>query len=165
MSSGGTGKVGAYTTVLTSTPTIETSLYATGDLVGPKITLATAVRVQPTGKIVKNTAMIQSVVITDLDKESKNLDVVFFDTNPSNTTFTDNAAFDIHDTDLLTVIGVVVVDTWADFNDNSVGQALNLAMPFSLGSGTDLYAAIVARSGPTYTGTTDLTLRVGILFD
>ena len=134
--------------------TVEAAAYATGDLVGGLLTLS--------GAFVGYGGFIQSVVITDLAKQSIGKDVVFFDANPSNTTFTENSALDINDTDLLNVIGVAPVLDWFGFSDNSVGQALNLAMSFRL-AGADLYAAIVERGAPTYASTSDLSIRVGIL--
>ncbi len=138
--------------------------YSTGDLVGGLLTLTHPIAdgngtsTYPTG------GLIHQVLITDLAKQSVDKDVVFFDTNPSNTSFTENAALDINDTDLLNVIGVVTVETWFSFNDNSVGQALNLAIPFVLpASATALYAAIVERGTANYASTSDLSIRVGIL--
>lgn len=156
-------RIGGFTQVESLTPTIETDAYVAGDLIGTKLSFANAVRGVGGGS--NETGLLQSVIITDLAKQSANLDVVFFDTNPSNTTFTDNAAFDPHDTDLLTIIVVVAVTDWKDFNDNSIGQTLNLAIPFDLGGDTTLYAAIVSRGTPTYASTSDLTVRVGILAD
>ena len=132
--------------------TVQAAAYATGDLVGGKLTL--------TSPISNLGGMIQSVVITDLAKQSIAKDVVFFDTDPSGTTFTENSALDIDDTDLLNVIGIAPVNNWFGFSDNSIGQALNLAIPFQGGT---LYAAIVERGAPTYASTSDLTIRVGLL--
>ena len=148
-------------TVIEQAVTVEAAAYATGELVGGKLTLTVPELVAPK---FNRGGLVQSVVITDLAKQSVNKDVVFFDVDPSATTFTENAALDINDADLLNIIGVAQVLTWADFSDNSVGQALNLAIPFIIGaSGTALFAAIVERGAPTYAGTSDLSIRVGIL--
>lgn len=141
-----------------ATPTIDTSTYATGDLIGSS---AIELVLDGHGKVEKG-GIIQSVIITDLAKQNANLDVVFFSTSPSATTFTDNAAFDIDDADLVRVIGVAAVFDWKSFNDNSIGQELQLALPFIMAGGNTLYAAIVSRGAPTY-GATDLTIRVGVL--
>ena len=156
-------KTGGFTKIVTVTPTIQaTPDYASGDLIGGKMSFTGAVRYND---LVAGTGLIQSVVITDLEKQSVAIDIVFFDVDPTNTTFTDNAAFDIDDTDLLTIIGVAAVTDWKAFNDNSVGVALNMAMPFNLGTGTTLYGALVSRGAPNYGSTSDLTVRVGILQD
>ena len=155
-------KTGGFTKIVTVTPTIQAAAYATGELVGGKMSFAGAVRMKD---LVAATGLIQSVVITDLGKQSVALDLVFFDTDPSNTTFTENSALAVNDTDLLTVVGVASVTDWKSLSDNSVGLALNLAMPFNLGTGTVLYGALVSRGAPTYASTSDLTVRVGILQD
>jgi len=144
------------------TAVVQAALYASGDLIANKISLVAAVEGDadqrgPVG------GLIQSVIITDLGAQSAALDVVFFDTDPTSTTFTLNAAFDVDDLDLVNIVGVAQVTTYAAFSDNSVGQALQLAIPFVLPSGNTLYAAIVSRGTPTYASTSDLTIRVGVL--
>ncbi len=145
--------------------TVEASPnYSTGDLVGGLLTLAHPIADGNDGSIYPTGGIIQSVLITDLAAIVIDKDVVFFDTNPSNTTFTENAALDIADADLLNVIGVAAVDTWFSFNDNACGQALNLALPFVLpAAATALYAAIIERGTANYVGTSDLSIRVGIM--
>lgn len=131
--------------------TVEASPnYASGDLVGGKLTLSEKAQ----------GGLIHSVVITDLAGQNVDKDVFFFDTNPSNTTFTENGAIAIHSTDLATILGVAAVDTWFSGGTGSVGQALNLALPFV---NTPLYAAIVERGAANYASTADLTIRIGIL--
>lgn len=147
--------------VLEVTPTIETSAYTSGDLVAPLITFS-----DPFGNdssSLRNDMRIVGVELTDLGKQSTTTDVVFFDTNPSNTTFTVNSALDIHDTDLLNVVGVATVSDWKAFNDNSAGQATDLGFHARLANGAALYAALVARGAPTYASTADLTLRVTVM--
>lgn len=132
--------------------TVEASPdYSSGDLVGGLLTISS----DPYGG-----GLIQSVIITDLAKQNVDKDVVFFDTNPANTTFTENAALAIADADLVDVLGIAPVLDWFSFNDNSIGQALNLAIPFV---NTPLYAAIIERGTSNYASTSDLTIRIGIL--
>lgn len=164
----GFNRVGGLTVIAEATPVIQAATYATGELIAPLIELVGgntehwSVPWLPHG-----TGIVLTVAITDLAKQSVPIDVVFFDTNPSNTTFTLNAAFDIDDADIINALPVVHVTDWTDFNDNSIGQPLsppNLAFDLRKTGGT-LYAALVARGAPTYASTTDLTLRVGVLQD
>jgi hypothetical protein len=148
------------TNTIASTPTVSTTpAYTSGDSVGGKISLASAVRLAGTG------GTITSVTITDKGKQSAATDVVFFNADPSNTTFTDNGALTVHDTDLLTIIGVVPITSWAAFVDNSVGYANGLGLGFKIASGTTLYACLVTRGTPTYTATTDIQLTICIIPD
>lgn len=146
------------TGVVTTTPEIDTSAYSDGDLIGELQTLANATSPTVFGGI------IAQVVITDKDAESTNIDVVYFDTNPSATTFTDNAAFDVADADLTKIICVVAITTHKLFADNGISEAQNVNCPFRASSST-IYAAFVAREAVTYTSASDLSLRTGILQD
>lgn len=148
-----------YTKVVSVTPTIDTAVYASGELVGGLITLERATR---NGV---HTGLISSIALSDLDSDAADIDVVIFDSNPTATTFTDNAAFDVADADLLKVICWVSVTDYILFSDNSVGLAQNVNCPFEILSGTTLYAALVSRGTPDYATVSDLTLRVGILQD
>lgn len=147
------------TTVVEAAPTCDTNAYTAGDLIGGKLTLSNATAYTVYSGIISN------VVIEDKDAESTDIDVVFFDTDPSTTTFTDNAAFDPSDTDLLNIICVVSVTTDVTFNDNGLSYALNQNCPFRTPGSNTIYAALVAREAVTYTSSSDLLLRVGILQD
>lgn len=147
------------TVVVEAAPACDTAAYAAGELIGGKLTLSFA-----TASSVF-TGIISNVTIIDKDKEAADLDVVFFDTDPSSTTFTDQAAFDPADADLLNIICTVSVTTDVAFSDNGISYANNVNCPFITPSSTTIYAAIVSRGTPTYTTSSDLLLRVGILQD
>jgi hypothetical protein len=143
---------------LVATPTVSAaSIYADGDLVGGKITLASAVRAAGAGGV------IQAITLTDLAKQSAAIDVIFFNADPSTTTFTDNAAFDVADAELVNIIGIVKLAAadYAAFNDSSAICKTGINLPFVL-AGTSLYAALVTRGTPTYAATTDVKLRVTV---
>lgn len=152
---------GAKHRLISVRPVVETSLYTTGDLVGEKLSFAGAAI--PGAAAAKG--VIKSVVITDDAAQAANMDVVFFDADPSATTFTDNAAFTPADADLAKIVGVAQLTTHVSFADNSVSLSGELYIPFDLGTATTLYAALVVRAGPTYVATDDLQVRIGILQD
>lgn len=136
--------------------TVDTGAYESGDLIGGKITID-----PPSPASIGNGVLIQSVVITDLAGQEAEIDVMFFDGDPANTTFTDNAAFDPNDADLENFgAGIATVDDWHSFNDSSLGQALRLAIPIvpeeEVGT---FYAVLISRGTPTF-GASDLTLRI-----
>ena len=146
--------------VLTVAQTVTATAYEALDLVGGKITLAGAIRSGTTS------GMIQAIEITDLAAQSGNYDVVFFTSDPSSTTFTDEAALDIADADLPKVVCATSVSTTAVFNDNGLSYASGIGCPFELLNGaTTLYAAIIARSTPTFASTSDVQIRVTIMQD
>lgn len=136
------------------TPTISTGTYAGKDAVGGLLTFANAARFSAGG------GHVVGVTIVDKDQERADLDLVLF--NQTFTASTDNAVFDPTDADLANVLGVIPVRNWSDFNDNAVGQADPVKLPFSL-TGTSLFGQLVVRNTPTYGTTSDLTVVLHIL--
>lgn len=137
-----------------ASPTCDTAAYATGELIGGKLSLA----------INKSNGIIQTVVLTDAANQKVAMDVVFFVQDPSSTTFTDQAALDIHDTDLKYIAGRISIAAadYVSYADNAEAT-VNTQFAFQLTSGTTLYACLVSRGAPTYAAATDLQLRVTIL--
>jgi hypothetical protein len=138
---------------------IGTAAYSAGDLVGSLLQFTGAARRPAAGGV------IQTVAVADLAKQDAELDLILFNDNPSNTTFTDGATLDIDDADLDKIAGVLTVSDYADFNDNSVGTLRSAGLAFDLASGTILRGALVTRGTPTYSGTADLSVVLGILQD
>jgi hypothetical protein len=141
------------------TPAIDTAIYASGDLIGGKLTLSNACPLGQSG------GLITDLVLVDQDNEKSAIDVVFWRKNPSNTTFTDQAPFDCHDTDMLELVGVVSIAAadYVSFADNAVATKESLALAFVPEDGRTLYACLVSRGTPTYTAATDLQLIVTVI--
>lgn len=140
---------------------VGTGTYASGDLVGSKLTLSAAMRTNG------GTGVLHSVVVQDLTKQDAALDIVIFDSDPSGTTFTDNAAFDVADVDLPKVLGTVAVaaSDYVDFNDSSVATVKSVGLLVSgLNTSDDLYACVVSGGTPTYAAD-ELSLVFGFLQD
>lgn len=146
-----------YTSV---TPTIDTNAYTSGDALGGLMTISDALI---TGGPMSGE--LRSVMITDLAKQSADVDVVLFHANPSSTTVTNNAALDIHDSDIAKIVAVVPVRSHYTFNDNSISVANELANPIYSSAGGNLYAVAVVRGTPTYATASDLVFRFEILQD
>lgn len=143
-----------------ATPVVDTAAYASGDLIGEKLEFDLSVFRDMPG------LMVQSVQIVDLDKQSAAVDLVLFESDPTGTTFTDQAALAVADADLSKVSGVAQVTTYAAFSDNSLGRANNLAIPARIeptDGSAKLFAALVSRGTPTYTGASNLIVRVGVV--
>ena len=142
------------------TPTISAAgIYAAGDAIGGLLEFANAALV-PGGK-----GIIEKIVVVDRDQELAPIDFVFFDRAFAATA--DNAPFAPSDADMANCIGHVdVVQTdYANFSANSEAtRTSGLRMPFAfvLWQTTTLYGQGVVRSGPTYTATTDLTVKLTI---
>lgn len=145
---------------LSATLAVDTSgAYSAGDLLADKVSLSLG-----TGE---HKLKIRNIVLSDLAKQSAAIDLIFFKSDPSNTTFAKNAAFDVADADLPNVAGIVRIAAgdYVGLADNSVacvGESdadSHLPLQLTL-DGPTLYIAAVSAGTPTYTAATDLTLIV-----
>ena len=114
--------------------------------------------------------IIQTVNIIDMAKQNAAIDVLFFTTLPTATTFTDSSALNLAPGDMGKLIGGAYnVTKYDSFSATSIGKATNLAAPGIIqgleatGAKSPIYAALVCRGTPTYTTANDLRLRVAIL--
>lgn len=139
------------------TPVISTGAYAAGDNIGGLMKFKGA---DLNGF---DKGYIQSLILADNDVEDAIIDLIFYSSDPSGSTFTDNAAQTIVDADLKKIIGSVTVSAYVDFAANSVTTKTGLAMAFDK---TDaIYCSMVMRSTPTYTATTDITITLLVMED
>lgn len=141
---------------LSATPTISTSAYLTGEALGSVMTFSSAAAVSG-GAI-----SVVAVQIADKDQERAAIDLVLFDRNPASGTFTDNGTFDPTDTELAQIIGVIPITgaDYSNFSDNAVAH-VDCAVHGKL-NGTDLFGAMITRSTPTYTATSDIVVTLSI---
>lgn len=136
--------------------------YGSGDVIGDTSPIEV--------ELVRNdygTAILQSVITHDLAAQNASFDIIFFDSNPTATTFTDNSAIDIADADLPKVIGVVNVVA-GDYDasvDSSVATTLGQQIVLQNASGTNkVWIALISRGTPTYVADC-LSLSFGVLQD
>lgn len=152
--------VGA-TKFVSATPTVDTNAYATGELIGGKLTFAGAVR----GNV--GTGYVIGVTIKDLSAQASDLDLVLFSSDPTATTFTDQAAFDIADADVSKVLGVINFGSSARFAfaDNGVKHVGSIVIPIRAASSSTIYGALVSRGTPTFAAATDVTVTLAVAQD
>lgn len=139
-----------------ATPVVSTSAYATGDVIGSKLTISNAARIDG------GTGTIESVVVHSKSLQTALFDVVFFHADPSASTFTDNAALAVAAADFAKVCGIVnfAAANWTALGTPSQAEKHRLTIPFDLTTGKDLYAAIVSRGTPTLASTSDIQIEV-----
>lgn len=136
------------------TPTVDTNAYASGDLLGTLMKFKSPEMTQ------NQRSIIQSLALVDLAKQDISVDIVFFESNPSATTFTDNAALDIADADIKKIIHVESLTSYKDFSDNSIAVSQAMTIPTTY---TDsIYACIVSRGAGTYAAS-DITLKLSLI--
>lgn len=137
--------------------TVDTAAYAAGDCVGGKLS-TTASPITQTGVVLTN------VLLASGDSETPQFDVFVFDSDPSGSTLTDNAAFALVDADREKLIDVIEIsNSVADANGRTyVRSGLSTPVPSTVST---LYLAIVARAAITYAAATDLHMRLGWVKD
>lgn len=149
--------VQTYVAKLTPTVTVTSgAAYTAGNSVGGKLTLAAC-------KTSESPGLIQSVVLTFKATQTDAYRVVFFDADPTGTTITDKTAFSVASADLPKVIGVALCDEIFQTGSTSVIQAIDLALPFTVASGSNIYAAIYTTGTPTFSSTSDVSLAVRVV--
>jgi hypothetical protein len=160
---GGVGSA-ASLVAITSNAVVQAAAYAQEDLVGGKQSFLNVVEAA-TGP-----GIIRGILIGDQAKntaDNSKYNIVFFDADPTGTTFTENAQLDVADADLSKICGVAFFDA-----SNGIGRQCNFAdntvfygavtIPFQLQSGTTLFMAMIVEgaTGPTFVATTDLFVRL-----
>lgn len=150
---------GATSTIrVTSAQTVTaSSAYVTGNVVGGNITFTNAVPIASGGGI------IQTVVVRGKAGQAVPYDIFLFDSAPS--TQTDKTAVALTTGDLAACIGTISVSgmVLGAATTNGIITSTGLGQAFKLGSGTTLYAVLVARGTPTYASTSDVSLDLVIL--
>jgi hypothetical protein len=140
---------------VSQTPTVSTSpAYTAKDAVGGLLTFSNAVRASG------GSGTILTCTIYDLSQQRPSLELVLFDRTFTNST--DNAVFDPTDGDLANCLGVIAVNNWSDFNDNSIATVSAVGLGFVL-NGTSLFGQMLTRSTPTFVGTSDIKVDLEIL--
>lgn len=161
--------MGGFGPTITVAVTVTAGAYVTGNLIGSKITLPGATRGFVDGNAT-NSGGVYHLRITDKANQKIPLDVVFFNANPTATTFTDRSAVALNVADLPKVLGHVSLAA-ADYvslsaTTNAVGTQRNVGMGYTLaGTATTLYACLIARGSGTYTSVSDVEILLGIWQD
>ena len=143
---------------IVATPTLSLGAYADGDAIGGKLEF------EDVRTPYENSGNILSLMIKDNDSEKADMVLVLF--SQDFTATADNAEFDPSDADLLNCIGVMEIDDYIEFKDNSVAiyQEDHPHIHFELvEGGTSLFGQLVAdASTPTYTAVNDLRVELVI---
>lgn len=140
-----------------STPTVSTTAYASGNVVGSLITFTGAAR------LAAGSGLIQAASVMSKSAQTAALDLLIFSANPSASTFTDKAAVAINAADLDKLVGVIHLTDWSALGTASIAQAVGGGLPFKLASGTSIYGVLVARAAITLASTSDLTPSLRII--
>ena len=141
----------------TVNPTVSTTAYTSGDVMGSLMTFTTATR-QPIGD-----GLIQSVTLHFKSAQTAASDFFWCNSNQlTNTTLTDNGALNVAAADFAACRAIHITDC-TSMGTPTVCTAENLAIPYGLASGTTGYGFLVTRGAPTLASTSDLAVTVRFL--
>lgn len=151
----------AGVSIATANPTVSISpAYASGDVIGGKMTFSNMARE------VGGSGLVQMVSIFSKSAQTFACELWLFHTDPSLSTFTDNAAFVLNGADFDKVAAVVPITTWYAAGGPSFAEAAQLAMPYKLAAAqVDMQGVLVARATPTLASISDIKVAVKGLLD
>ncbi len=137
------GEVGFSTAIVSPTFTMDISPdYASGDVYGDKTTLTNAMRVTSGGGV------LGAVSLTDSDDISPEFQILLWDSDPTNTTWTDNSPPTINVNDLpklLAKIPIVTAD-WTSIGGFAFAHLRNLNIPVRANGSAHLYLVLIASA-------------------
>ena len=135
---------------------LDTSQYASGDVLADTQELADAVRVAG------GSGIIHSILVQDDDDQAGALDIIILDDNTS--IGTENAAVTMADNDNILGNVEVVAGDYVDMANSQHACKTNVGIVVKAKVNRSLYIAVVSRDTKTYTAS-GITLRFGILQD
>jgi len=151
---------------VTVSPTVDTSIYASGDNIGGEMTF-TKILPDYTGS-----GTIVSVEILDKAAQAVDMDLVIFTTEPASSYGADQAVFDPADSDLGKIATVINFgsSTRFAFNDNGVKYIGSIFLPVvsrtSAGAlSRSLFGQLVSRGTPTFGSSSDVSVKICVAWD
>jgi len=158
-------KTGGYSDILDVVLSLDTNIYADGDVLAATQEIANAVR-GAAGKILP-----LSIQVVDEDDQGTGLDLLFFRTNVS--IGNENAAFSIDDAGSRNLLGWVRIAA-TDFTDWGVfrtatlknsDSAWHMGLLEAAAESTSIFVAAIVRSGtPTYSAS-GIRLKISVVQD
>lgn len=156
--------VSGRVTKITVAPTVTSgAAYASGNVVGSLMTFAGAGTTDPDGNLDNAGGLIQSVTINFKSAQTAGTDFVWCgSSNLPGSTITDKAAVNVAVSDFAACKVVHVTDC-TNLGTPSICTATGLAIPFLLDTGSSGFAFLVTRGTPTFTATTDVSVKLEIV--
>src|SRR6266704_434002 len=153
------GNVGGKTAKIATALTVTaSSAYTTGNVVGGKITFSSALLTAGSG-------VLESISLRSKSVQTATFTLFLFDSNPTNTTWTDKTAPSINVADIPFLVGAYQLSSYSSGLGTHTIYTLNGISQALAAGATTLYGILVVAGTPTFTATTDLTVVLGILQD
>lgn len=152
------GKTGGDLLTVSATPTVSASPdYSAGDAIGGLMTFAAITRLATGPGIIQNASIFCKVANT------AQIDLLLFNANPTATTITDNAAFDLNSADFTKLIGAIPITEWIAAGTPCIGQSVGRGQPIKAAASSTIYGVLVARGAVNLASTSDLTVTLQVV--
>lgn len=154
------GQVGGNTAIIRNTITTSTTAYSANDNIGAINTMSGALRISG------GTGIIQDLELWDKNAQNVAMYIDYWQSSPSNGTYTDNAA-EVIAGDHATHLGTITIGTgdWVTRGAVSRAYISGIGLGIKATSGTSIYFTIYTIGAPTYTTTSGLETKHTILQD
>lgn len=149
------GKLGADVLTVFAIPTVSTTAYVSGDVIGSKMSFANMVR------LAGGAGLLALATLACKSAQTSAVDLLLFGSDPS-TTFVDNAPLALAAADYDKLIGVLHITDWTNLGTPSFAQ-VSANLPFDLAAGTTIYGVLVARASMTLASVNDLKITLAAL--
>lgn len=153
------GSVGGNTSYIDVTLSLDTNVYATGDVMADTQVVTNAMRANDA------TGILQSIQVLDEDDQGIAFDLVFLSAN--NALGTENSAVSISDLNARDILGVISVASadFIDIGNSRVATKTSVGMVVKPATGSrSLYVGAISRGSGTYSAA-GVKLRLGFLQD
>ena len=157
----GTNVLGGVTTQTSSTlvtPTISTSAYTAGYVLGGVLSFANAFGALLSG-------VLQSLHVAAKSVQTTGIKAYVFNANPGSSTFTDHAAPSINSADIGKLVGVYTLGAADSGLGTHTVWALDGIGKAIVSTSTTLYVVLIAVATPTFASTSDISVTAAILKD
>lgn len=158
------GPLGQYTDPVGKTVEIcvsrtpDTSAYAIGDIVGGKLTFASA------GRAPIYNGLVQHISVTNTEVDGIAWNLHLFNADPSTSTVADQGALAVSAADLTKWFTTIPVSTGKALSAVEAYRADNLAIPF-YATGTSLYGVLETTGAPTWAANQTVNICITVIQD
>lgn len=142
-------------------PTVTAGAYTAADCFGGKQTLTSAARASGGGGRIVAVSMFDegaNILASDIE-------VIFFDSDPSASTLTDNDALAVADADGPKILGSVILSNRRDTGDGGFMYERGLDIPYVCSGSANLFAAAVQLDTTAPDATDGITFRYHLIRD
>lgn len=137
--------------IITATPTIDTNIYASGDVLGTTISVTSAELRD------SSVSILQGISVTDISNQNAAIDFMFFNAALTGGTYTNNAALVLSEADKRAFLKLVSVTSYNTVSSSGFAQAEGINLPVEVSAQLSILA--IVKATPTYLAANNLVFK------